>query len=86
LKIETKRRDARMTTENFERAKEIQKRIHELKTAYGWLGDVESKIVSIIATGCSMNDRVRLSPDSRKVLKQMVDDEIDKLQSEFKKL
>jgi hypothetical protein len=75
-----------MTEATLKRAQEIQNRILDLQTAYCWLENVEHTRVSLIATGCTVNDTVELSPEARTFMKVMCTGEIDKLRSEFEKL
>ncbi len=75
-----------MTTESLERGKEIKNRIHNLDKMQSWLEDRENRNVSLIATGCTVNDTVYLSDDMRTVLFGMCIGERLRLEKEFESL
>lgn len=75
-----------MTVEGLKRGNEIERRIYELEKMQNWLEDTEKRNVSIIATGCTVNDTVMLSDDMRTVVLGMCIGEKSRLEKEFEGL
>lgn len=75
-----------MKIDELKRGNEIERRIYELEKMQGWLEDTETRCVSIIANGCTVNDTVRISDDMRSVLLCMCMGERAKLVKEFESL
>jgi len=75
-----------LTSESLERGKEIENRIHDLDKMQEWLEDKENRNVSLIATGCTLNNTVYLSDDMRTVLLGMCIGEKTRLEKEFENL
>lgn len=51
-----------MTVDNLKKGNEIERRIYELEKMQNWLEN-KKRSVSIIASGCTVNDTVLLSDD-----------------------
>lgn len=75
-----------MTVDNLKRGNEIERRIYELDKMQKWLEDTGNRNVSIIATGCTVNDTVMLSDDMRTVVLDMCIGEKSRLEKEFESL
>lgn len=75
-----------MTVEGLKRGNEIERRVYELGKMQKWLEDTENRKVSIIATGCTVNDTVMLSDDMRTVVLGMCIGEKSRLEKEFENL
>lgn len=75
-----------MTVEGLKRGNEIERRVYELEKMQKWLEDTENRNVSIIATGCTVNDTVMLSDDMRTAVLGMCIGEKSRLEKEFESL
>lgn len=75
-----------MTVDNLKKGNEIECRIYELEKMQKWLEDVEGRSVSIIASGCTVNDTVYLSDDMRTAMLGMCIGERARLVKEFEEL
>ena len=75
-----------MTVDNLNRGNEIERRIYELEKLQRWLEDIENRNVSVIATGCTVNDTVMLSDNMRTVVLGMCIGEKERLKKEFESL
>lgn len=75
-----------MKVDDLKRGNEIERRIYELEKMQKWLEDVKGKSVSIIATGCTVNDTVSLSDDMRTTMLGMCIGERARLAKEFEEL
>lgn len=75
-----------MKVDDLKRGNEIERRIYELEKIHKWIEDVGGRSVSIIASGCMVNDTVLLSSDMRTVLLGMCIGERTKLVKEFEEL
>lgn len=75
-----------MTIEGLKRGNEIERRIYELEKMQKWLEDTEKRNVSIIASGCTMNEIIMLSDDMRTVVLGMCIGEKSRLEKEFESL
>lgn len=75
-----------MTVDNLKKGNEIERRIYELEKMQRWLEDVEGRSVSIIASGCTVNDTISLSDDMRTVVLGMCIGERARLAKEFEEL
>lgn len=75
-----------MTVDNLKRGNEIERRIYELEKMQKWLEAIEDCNVSVIATGCTVNDTVILSDDMRTVVLGMCIGEKERLKKEFENL
>lgn len=75
-----------MTVESLERGKEIEIRIRDLDKMQEWLEDTENRAVSLIASGCTVNNTVRFSNDMRTVILGMCIGEKTRLEKEFENL
>lgn len=74
-----------MTVDDLKRGNEIERRIYELEKMQNWLEN-EKRSVSIIASGCTVNDTVYLSDDMRNVVLGMCIGERARLVKEFEEL
>lgn len=74
-----------MKIENLEKANGIQKRMKELEKAKAWMED-ENKNVYILASGCTMNESIKMYSDGRALLYGLILGEYLRLQKEFEKL
>lgn len=75
-----------MKVDDLKRGNEIERRIYELEKMQKWLEDTENRNVSIIASGCTVNDTVSLSDDMRTVVLGMCIGERARLVKEFEEL
>lgn len=75
-----------MKIDELKRGNEIERRIYELEKMQKWLEDVENRNVSLIASGCTVNDTVHLSDDMRTVLLGMCIGEKSRFLKEFEEL
>lgn len=75
-----------MKIDELKRGNEIERRIYELEKMQKWLEDVENRTVSLIASGCTVNDTVHLSDDMRTVLLGMCIGEKSRFLKEFEEL
>lgn len=75
-----------MKIDELKRGNEIERRIYELEKMQNWLDDTESRSVSVISNGCTVNDTVIISDDMRSVLLGMCIAEREKLLKEFEEL
>ena len=75
-----------MRADELKRGNEIERRLYELEKMQKWLEDVENRNVSVIATGCTVNDTVMLSTDMRTVILGMCIGEKSRLEKEFENL
>lgn len=75
-----------MTVDGLKRGNEIERRICELEKMQRWLEDDGNRNVSIIATGCTVNDTVMLSGDMRTAVLGMCIGEKSRLEKEFESL
>lgn len=74
-----------MKVDDLKRGSEIERRIYELEKMQNWLEN-EKRSVSIIASGCTVNDTVYLSDDMRNVVLGMCIGERARLVKEFEEL
>ncbi len=74
-----------MKIENLERANEIQKRMRELEKAKAWMED-ENRNVYILASGCTLNESVKIYSDGRSLFYGLILGEHLRLQREFESL
>lgn len=74
-----------MTVDNLKKGNEIERRIYELEKMQNWLEN-EKRSVSIIASGCTVNDTALLSDDMRTVVLGMCIGERARLAKEFEEL
>lgn len=75
-----------MKVDDLKRGNEIERRIYELEKMQKWLEDVKGRRVSIIASGCAVNDTVLLSDDMRTAMLGMCIGERARLVKEFEEL
>lgn len=74
-----------MTVDNLKKGNEIERRIYELEKMQNWLEN-EKRSVSIIVSGCTVNDTVLLSDDMRTAMLGMCIGERARLIKEFEEL
>lgn len=74
-----------MKVDNLKKGNEIERRIYELEKMQNWFEN-EKRSVSIIASGCTVNDTILLSDDMRTAMLGMCIGERARLIKEFEEL
>ena len=72
-----------MTLEKMDRANKIQSRIKELERMKSWLAEFKHTSISVVASGCSINDIIHVSDEMKSEMYQRCLKEIEALKTEF---